>query len=418
MRVDSKEKIGTGGGPAEAELVDAGATGDLSVAGSSLPAAVDGAGVVPALDACRRFLAEARDDLERLSARDHAKAVAAAAAVLERGDVLVAAAELVSDAERAIHRANPPRTAAEAGARKGKKGVPRGDALPSSLIRRIRHAHSKVDDGEYEALKAEHRSAGKPITRQSLSEHAKARDRAERQRSADARRAGAAGRRSPPAVSGFACAVAHLPGHVDAGSVDLIVTDPPYSAEALGCWRDLGAFASHALKPGGLLVAMSGNRYLPEVLNLTLEGGCGPLRWWWQGAYFMRSGGTAAFWDRGVFQSWKPLLIFSKDGGPAGRDRRWVNDTMVVEPPGGGGGGGHHPQGQSLAGAEAIISKFASEGDLVCDPFCGGGAIPVAALPVAGAVIYADADQSSVDKTTDRLNAALSTLDAATPAVG
>lgn len=386
---------------------DAG-SGDPGEAGAFLPAVRPGAGVGSALDACRRFLAEARDDLERLVVRDRAKAVAAAAAVLKRGDVLVAAAELVADAERAIHKANPPKQ----GKRAERDFVSPGDEVPLSLIRRIRQAHSKVDDEAYEALKAAHRAACKPITRQSLSEHSKARERAERQRSADARRAAAAaGRLHAAALSGFACPVAQLPGLVAAGTVDLIVTDPPYSAGSLGCWRGLGAFASHALKAGGMLVAMSGNRYLPEVMNLTLEGGGGPLEWWWQAAYVMRSGGTAAFWDRGVFQSWKPLLIFAKDGHPTERDRRWVNDTMIVEPSDIDSSREHHHQGQSLSGAESIISKFAVTGDHICDPFCGGGAIPVAALPVAGAITYADADQSSVDKTRNRLNAALSPLD-------
>ena len=392
-----------GGGLDASALV---ASADPGDAGGFLPAVRSGAGVGSALDACRRFLAEARDDLERLAARDHAKAVAAAAAVLERGDVLVAAAELVADAERAIHRANPPGR----GKRTDMDVVPPGHALPSGLVRKIRQAHSKIGDEEYEALKAEHRAAGKPITRQALSEHAKSRDRSERQRSADARRAGGGRRVGPADISGFACAVDRLSDFVPAETVDLIATDPPYSAGALDCWRGLGAFASHALKPGGMLVAMSGNRYLPQVMNLTIEGGGGPLKWWWQGAYFMRSGGTAAFWDRAVFQSWKPLLVFAKDGPSAGRARRWMNDTMIVEPSDPAGGKEHHPQGQSLSGAEAIISKFAAAGDHVCDPFCGGGTIPVAALPVAGAITYADADQTSVDKTTARLNAALAPL--------
>jgi hypothetical protein len=48
-------------------------------------------------------------------------------------------------------------------------------------------------------------------------------------------------------------------------SIDLVLTDPPYAAEFLPLWSDLGAFASRVLKPTGLLLAMVGAMYLPEV---------------------------------------------------------------------------------------------------------------------------------------------------------
>ena len=41
----------------------------------------------------------------------------------------------------------------------------------------------------------------------------------------------------------YHCAVADLRQHVDAGSVDLIFTDPPYEADALDAYRELATFA-------------------------------------------------------------------------------------------------------------------------------------------------------------------------------
>jgi len=53
-------------------------------------------------------LAEATNDFQRLQIRDVAKAVAAAAKILEHREIQVQAANLVMDAERAIAKANPP----------------------------------------------------------------------------------------------------------------------------------------------------------------------------------------------------------------------------------------------------------------------------------------------------------------------
>jgi site-specific DNA-methyltransferase (adenine-specific) len=55
------------------------------------------------------------------------------------------------------------------------------------------------------------------------------------------------------------------------GSVDLFLTDPPYPREYLPLWRDLAALAARTLKPGGLLVAYSGQYYLPAVMGMLAE---------------------------------------------------------------------------------------------------------------------------------------------------
>ena len=66
---------------------------------------------IPAkLDVARRALAEATGDWQRMDIRDYARAVAAASAILERRDIQVQAANLVQNAERAIAKANPPKT--------------------------------------------------------------------------------------------------------------------------------------------------------------------------------------------------------------------------------------------------------------------------------------------------------------------
>lgn len=60
------------------------------------------------------------------------------------------------------------------------------------------------------------------------------------------------------------CSCAKLREVVDPGSVDLIVTDPPYAKSCLPLWTELGEFAVHALKPGGFLVSMCSNIHTRE----------------------------------------------------------------------------------------------------------------------------------------------------------
>jgi 16S rRNA G966 N2-methylase RsmD len=50
-------------------------------------------------------------------------------------------------------------------------------------------------------------------------------------------------------------------------SVDWVITDPPYAKEYLPLYSDLSRRAELWLKPGGSLLVMSGQSYLPEVVR-------------------------------------------------------------------------------------------------------------------------------------------------------
>ena len=97
--------------------------------------------------------------------------LAAAAAILNRRDIQVQAANLVQDAERAIAKANPP---------KQRGGDRRSDdfqstsqrdiekPLPDKTIQNIRQAHDKLTDAEYEKAKTEAVVNQEPLTRKDL----------------------------------------------------------------------------------------------------------------------------------------------------------------------------------------------------------------------------------------------------------
>lgn len=62
--------------------------------------------------------------------------------------------------------------------------------------------------------------------------------------------------------------IANLKNHIEANSIDAIITDPPYPEEYIATFEELGEFASHALKDGAPCVVMTGQAYLKEYLNL------------------------------------------------------------------------------------------------------------------------------------------------------
>ena len=110
------------------------------------------------------------------------------------------------------------------------------------------------------------------------------------------------------------CSCRELIEVVPAGSVDFIITDPPYPKEFLPCWDELGDFAVHALKPGGSLVALSGIMFLPDVLGRLDKPG---LEYWWALNFDMLPGSSPGnwVWPRRLNQYWKPILWYRRSGG-------------------------------------------------------------------------------------------------------
>src|SRR5690606_41006181 len=53
---------------------------------------------------------------------------------------------------------------------------------------------------------------------------------------------------------------------IEPGTVDAIITDPPYPGEYVDLFTDLSHLAARILKPSGVLVAMCGQYYLPDYI--------------------------------------------------------------------------------------------------------------------------------------------------------
>ena len=169
----------------------------------------------------------------------------------------------------------------------------------------------------------------------------------------------------------ISCDIADACQHIEPDSLDWIITDPPYPRQYLPTFSHLAKFATHALKPGGSLICMSGQSYLPEVISRLSENDI--LKYHWTLAYLTPGGQATQLWERKVNTFWKPLLWFAKDKytgdwvGDVSRSK--VNDNDKE----------HHTWGQSVSGMYDLLDRFVLPGQVICDPFLGGGTTALAA---------------------------------------
>lgn len=147
------------------------------------------------------------------------------------------------------------------------------------------------------------------------------------------------------------------------GSIDLILTDPPYPAEFLPLWSDLAIFAKRVLAPHGVLAAMSGQTHLPEVYRRLGEH----LPYRWTMAYLM-GGAANVVHARRVSTMWKPVLIY-------GSSARRLHDVATSK----ASDKDFHGWGQSESGTYDLLRLLADPGATVVDPFVGGGTTAVVA---------------------------------------
>lgn len=188
-------------------------------------------------------------------------------------------------------------------------------------------------------------------------------------------------------------AVADLANHVEPGSIDCIITDPPYPREFLPVYADLARTAARILKPGGSCLVMAGQSYLPEILAAMTP----QLSYHWTVAYLTPGGQAVQLWERKVNTFWKPVLWFVNGGysgdwaGDVARSATNDNDKRF------------HHWGQSETGMADLVRRFTSAGETILDPFLGGGTTGVVALDLGRRFVGSDIDAAAVETARLRL---------------
>jgi hypothetical protein len=167
---------------------------------------------------------------------------------------------------------------------------------------------------------------------------------------------------------------------------DAVITDPPYEAEYLPVYKEL----AKACVGVPLVAVMVGHTYLPEVMNAL----CGRLKYRWMLAYLTPGGQAVQVWTRKVNTFWKPVLLFGESDewfGDVAQSRTNDNDKRF------------HQWGQSESGMADLINRLTKPGDLICDPFAGGGTTAVVSLALGRRFVGCDISQECIDAARQRV---------------
>jgi DNA modification methylase len=161
--------------------------------------------------------------------------------------------------------------------------------------------------------------------------------------------------------------MSHLFELVDDDSVDLFMTDPPWAKEALPLYTELGKLAQQKLKPGGFCFVLCGQLYLDQIIARLSEA----LDWYWLSAVVFSSG-SHRIWTRKLTNNFRPLLVFAKRPAPPNAKHGWLSDLIHNTT----ADKRHHKHGQDVGQFQYYIENLTSPGQLVVDPFVGGGTVP------------------------------------------
>jgi 16S rRNA G966 N2-methylase RsmD len=192
----------------------------------------------------------------------------------------------------------------------------------------------------------------------------------------------------------FNCSL--VDAEIESDSIDWIVTDPPYPKEFISLYADLAKMAQRWLRPGGSLLAMAGQTYLPDVLTALMSTG---LLYQWTLAYLTPGGQASQIFPKKVNTFWKPVFWLVK----CQYQGSWIGD--VVKSKVNDNDKRFHDWGQSESGFADLIERFAKIGDTICDPFMGGGTTGVVSLARGMSFV-------GVEKDTDTFNIAKARLSA------
>lgn len=169
---------------------------------------------------------------------------------------------------------------------------------------------------------------------------------------------------------------------------DAVITDPPYPREFLPVFTELAESCAKAGVP--LVAVMSGQSYLPEVM----ERLCKHLQYRWTLAYMTPGGQAVQQWQAKVNTSWKPVLLF-------GESAEWFGDVAVSKM--NDNDKRFHGWGQSESGTADLVERLTKPGQLICDPFLGGGTTAVVALALGRRFVGCDISEECVEKSRMRL---------------
>jgi hypothetical protein len=186
------------------------------------------------------------------------------------------------------------------------------------------------------------------------------------------------------------------------GTVDAIITDPPYPKEYIPLYEDLSLLANRVLKPKtGILVVMAGHIWLPEIMALLGKH----MRYRWVCAY-LTLGAHSRVWGAHVNQGWKPVLLYRHPDSIIEDLPIVMLDVFKSEMLGAEGvlgGKSDHKWQQDIVGMKKIVEYTSKTDHLVLDPFLGAGTTGVACVDLKRRFVGCDVDTSCVEVSRERI---------------
>ena len=167
------------------------------------------------------------------------------------------------------------------------------------------------------------------------------------------------------------------------GSIDCIITDPPYPHEFIECWTKLSRFAKRVLKPNGFCIAYSGQMYLPEVMNRMNEH----LDYYWTFC-LQHVGDTQIVNGVNIICKWKPILVFQNGKK---KNNKTIPDFVIS----GVKEKGDHDWQQSKSGISYIVEMFTDPEEIICEPFAGSGTTIIVAKELNRNIVAAEIDEDT-----------------------
>jgi tRNA G10 N-methylase Trm11 len=157
-----------------------------------------------------------------------------------------------------------------------------------------------------------------------------------------------------------------LSSSIEDNSIDLIFTDPPYLKEFIPLYGWLAEEATRVLKPGGFCLAYAGVYWKAQVMaDMTKY-----LDYFWD-FVSANTGNAPIMWKRKIISRHKSILAFSKGQG-------LPRCNVVSMWSGGVQDKRFHVWGQDESTARYYIDCFSRPGELIWEPFAGGGTTLVA----------------------------------------
>ena len=187
-------------------------------------------------------------------------------------------------------------------------------------------------------------------------------------------------------------------------SIDLIFTDPPYQRKYAYTFSDLASFAGRVLKDGGRLLTLLGQYQLYDVmtvLNTSLT-----YDWIIADAAF---GKQAALFQKRVWACWKPCLVYRK--GTITHRSNFALDMFAEKPSQMTYAKTFHEWGQGAGFFAYYIDRWTLPGDIILDPFVGGGTVPAVCKILERHYLAFEIDPATADKARERVANTLPLLD-------